>query len=118
MSTGATRLRTVLVVLLTVVAFGPALTSCATRSSPCQAAFETAAAVPADETNDDEMLQTVLACDGQEWLRQLEAHPRALGLTTVTAQDEVTAQSMLCSRVKQGESQMCDDWNAAMGNNS
>ena len=64
------------------------------------------------------MLQTVRVCNGQEWSRELEAHPRALGVTSVSSQDETTVMGLLCSEVKTGESQMCDDWNAAMGNNS
>lgn len=51
--------------------------------------------MPADQTNDAKMLETVKACDGQEWLRQMEAHPRVLGLTSVTTQDQIAVESML-----------------------
>ena len=87
----------------------------ARTGSPCGAAFAAAAAVPLNETNDAEMLETVKVCSGQEWLRELEAHPNALGFTTVTTQDEINVQSALCSSVEPGESQMCDDWNEALG---
>lgn len=93
----------------------PALVACATTPSPCEAAFQSAAQVPAGQTNDAEMLLTVKVCDGQEWHQQLVRHPMALGVSAVTTQNEIAAQELLCSRVSAGENQMCDLWNRAMG---
>ncbi|NTW42805.1 MAG: hypothetical protein HGA44_23550 [Cellulomonadaceae bacterium] len=101
-----------MLVLAAAVPAVAGLAACA-EPSPCQSAFEAAAAVPPGDVNDAEMLDTLRVCGAREWSQALDSHPEVLGLTAVTTQDLLAVVKLLCPQLTPGESEYCDDWNEA-----
>jgi hypothetical protein len=69
----------------------PSETSAAAGPGPaCVSAFEDAAAVPLDQTNDTEMVRTVSDCATvDEWSAGIARYPEALGMTRAPTQAEL-----------------------------
>ena len=69
----------------------PSETSAAAGPGPaCVSAFEAAAAVPLDQTNDAEMVRTVSDCTTvDEWSAGIERYPEALGMTRAPTQAQL-----------------------------
>lgn len=69
----------------------PSETSAASGPGPaCVSAFEDAAAVPLDQTNDAEMIRTASDCTTvDEWSAGIARYPEALGMTRPPTQEEL-----------------------------
>ena len=75
----------------------------------CDNAFEEAAAVPADRTNDFEMHATVKVCGLDEWLDGVDDHPDVIGLTGLSTYEKATILQVLCPSHAPGSAPACDE---------